>query len=86
MGILYGNIHVHCVDDGTERFKTRGKNDKIDLPFLVVCITCDFMAFGGVCLRTILVRFSFSVLYTCIERNSEKLNLTRIILKCFQMP
>ena len=28
--------------------QNKGKNDKIDLPFLVVCITSVFMAFEGV--------------------------------------
>ena len=28
--------------------QNKGKNNKIDLPFLVECITCVFMAFGGV--------------------------------------
>ena len=30
-------------NDRTEKFKIRGKNNKIDLPFLVVCITCVFL-------------------------------------------
>ena len=29
----------------------KGKNNRIDLPFLAVCITCVFMTFGGVCER-----------------------------------
>ena len=28
--------------------QNKGKNNKIDSPFLVVCITSVFMAFGGV--------------------------------------
>ena len=29
-------------------FELTNEKHKIDLPFLVVCITCVFMAFGGV--------------------------------------
>ena len=31
-----------------EQFKIRQKSNKIDFPFLVVCITSVSMAFGGV--------------------------------------
>ena len=39
---LYGNITT------VQNSSKQGENDKIDLPFVVVCITCVFMAFGGV--------------------------------------
>ena len=46
-------------NDRTEYFKIRRlKNINIDLPFLAVCITCVFIAFGGVSSERFFRRFS----------------------------
>ena len=49
-GVIIKRLYGKYIDDHRSYgiVQNKGKNNKIDLPFLVVCITCAFMAFGGV--------------------------------------
>ena len=45
---FYNNAVMQCRVYSYRIVQNEGKNNKIDLTFIVACITCVFMVFGGV--------------------------------------